>query len=132
MRHTWVIVCLVAVVFSACRKETAVNPTTQNPASDLAIELIEPPSEAMIPIGADTTLVVFISDALSLHEYTIRISNEQDSVLFYEEGHSHAPEITVRKRWTNTAAVSQKLRLHVQASNHKGDLLERTFFFYSK
>ncbi len=117
-------------IFSACRKEETQQAST--PAkSDLSIALIMPVHHSEIPVGCDTTLVIEISDALSLHEYTVEILGTDNHQYFYKEGHSHFSTLKLEEEWINTAPAGMELTLKVQASNHAGEVLKESFNFYS-
>lgn len=119
------------ILFGACSKDDTEQAST--PAkSDLSIELLLPSNNSEIPVGCDTTLVVKISDALSLHEYTVEIFGADEQQYFYTEGHTHFSEFTLEEEWINLAPAGMKLTLRVIASNHAGEVLTNTFQFYSK
>jgi|GEM_PF-2190956 len=122
---------LSSFLWIGCEKgdNTSVPTKTQN--SDILIELQSPSENAEIEIGSDMSVVVFISDALSLHEYTIELLGEQGEQYLYDEGHTHFPEITLKETWLNMAPKGSRIELKVQASNHSGEVLKKSFFFYS-
>jgi len=128
---THIILLAVLTLFGACSKEDTQQVST--PAtSDLSIELMAPSNNSEIPVGCDTLLEVKISDALSLHEYTVEIFGADDERYFYIEGHTHFSEFTLKEDWINKAPAGMELTLRVIASNHAGEVLTKTFQFYSK
>ena len=125
-----ILVLVSFTLLSACSKEeTGQAPTPVK--SDLSIELIMPVNQSKIPVDCDTTLVLKISDALSLHEYTVEILGSDQVQYFYKEGHTHFSEITLQEEWINKAPAGMELTLIVKASNH-AELLTKAFQFFSK
>ncbi|MHB1276888.1 MAG: hypothetical protein ACYC1Q_00660 [Bacteroidia bacterium] len=132
MKRTIILSVFIGMILSACDKESPDPVVPTIPESDMTISLIYPANEAKIPFQADTALKVLITDKLSLHEYTVRISNSVDSTLYYTEGHTHTAEFYFSDRWINSASPGEKLDLLIRASNHKGDILEKKFVFFSE
>lgn len=128
---TNIILLAVLTLFGACSKEET-STSTSPQKSDMSIELKMPANHAEIQVDCDTTLFIYISDALSLHEYTIEMKGTDEVQYFYTEGHTHLSEITLEEEWINKAPAGMELTLTVQASNHAGELLTKTFQFYSK
>lgn len=127
----WQGVLASLTILNACSKESATEPS-QSVKSDIDIQLLQPENEAYIPYGCDTTLRIKISDALSLHEYMVEILGTDEQQYFYKEGHSHFSSITLEEDWINRAPAGMELTLKVQASNHAGEVLSKTYQFYSK
>lgn len=132
MKRTIILSVFMGIILSGCGKESPDPIVILTPDTDIKISLIYPANEAKIPFQADTGLKVLITDKLSLHEYTVRISDSQDSTVYYKEGHTHTAEFYFVDRWINAAVPGEKLDLTVRASNHKGDILERKFVFFSE
>ncbi|HCS21643.1 MAG TPA: hypothetical protein DIW47_13980 [Bacteroidetes bacterium] len=132
MKRTIILSVFIGIILSGCSKESPDPIVPPTPDPDIKISLIYPANEAKIPFQADTGLKVLITDKLSLHEYTVRISDSQDSTVYYTEGHTHTAEFYFVDSWVNTAAPGEILNLTIRASNHKGDILERKFKFFSE
>lgn len=131
MKRPIILTTTLWMILWGCSKDTPDNvPPVQE--SEISISLICPVNKAVIPFEADTSLMVLMTDKMSLHEYTVRISNSKDSTLYYKEGHTHAAEFYFTDRFINTALAGEKLDLVVQASNHKGEVLEKKFWFFSE
>jgi len=128
---TNIILLAVLTLFGACSKEEVQTANTQQK-SDITIELKMPANHSEIQVDCDTSLIIYISDALSLHEYTVEIVGSDEVQYFYTEGHTHFSEITLKEEWINKAPAGMELNLTVKASNHAGELLTKTFQFYSK
>ena len=127
----WIVVLSALILFGCKKEQPDPKSGTNPPQQDLFIEILSPQASAVIENGADTLIHVFISDALSLHEYSVSITDSSGNEYFYEEGHTHFPEINLNYEWINTVPPETWCILHVVASNHKGEIVRAERMIYS-
>lgn len=123
-------ISILAFLISSCTKEKPDGlATAKGDRGEVRIYIESPINGASIPRNQDTVVQVFLWDELSLHEFTVEITDAEGKRYFYQEGHTHFPEYRFTWPWKNTAPKGTELYLKVQASNHLNILSTQTIQF---
>ncbi len=108
--RTITIFILLAGLLSCQKKETTIAVP-----DDLQINISTPTEGAVYKKGDNVAIKADILYISQLHGYIVQITDEDGTILFETEGHSHGDKITIEEYWNDTLSYSANLNLLLTA-----------------
>lgn len=103
---------LILVGFAACEKTNTAT---------VAVTVASPIEGTEFDNGDTVHIHVTFTDPTELHEYSVTVMNETDSVTVFDiSGHTHTTSFTLDTSIVVNATVHSEFMLEAEVSNHSG------------